>query len=204
MSTVLDIKKGVAQMASALTTGINQKSAVRKSQVTKLDLGQVSVFDTSSYCIHSWGNGSTVQPPGRIMPETFPICVRLGVKYSDLHFGKFQMLTHIKDKLLKNLLQMEENEVARRLWNADEIIRAPTLEVKRLRKFFENVGKKVAVLPTGKVLELNDVHLIIRTSPEIQIMENPQALRMDFVAWEDIGFIYEIDEEEKEIYDRKG
>lgn len=168
--------------------------------------GELGVFDITTPVIVSHGNGSKIHNPsfsGRVVCETFLLQVRMSVSYLELQKGRLAILDRTKDKLLQRFVRLEENEVARRLWNANEIIRAPSGEVKRLRKFFADVGKEVAVLPTGKVLELDDVNLIVRTAPSVEFMDNPSYMRLDIVAWEDIGFIYELDKDEELFYARE-
>jgi len=208
MSKVLDpVKAGVAAIGAALTKEVERQSAVRKGSVRLLMAGELGVFDFTTPMIFSTGLGSKVCNPlfgvNSAICETFIVSVQVSVSYAELHKGRFAVLDGVKEKIIKNLICQEENEVARRLWNADEIIRAPSEDVKRLRKFFVDMGKEVAVLPTGKILELDQINLVVRQSPVVQILDNPSFLRMNIVAWEDIGFIYELDESEESFYARK-
>jgi hypothetical protein len=209
MSPMLDpVKRGMASVGAAFSAEVEKGSAVRKGSVRQLMAGELGVFDFTGSVIISYGNGSKVYNPGRdgmnrAICNTFIIQAKTSVSYEELSSRHFTAFDKAKERLIRTLIRLEENEVARRLWNANEIIRAPSTEVKRLRKFFADMGKEVAVLPTGKILELDQINLVVRTSPSVKIIDNPSYLRTDIIAWEDIGFVYELDEDEDLFYARE-
>jgi hypothetical protein len=186
---------------------LNYHSTIRDGQVRKLMLGEVAIFDTKVPLLVSTRDGSMVAKPywsspiydatgripldgsslpevGRVSVDTFVIAKRFDIIPDD------PLNT---EKMKREFQAYEVSQVMKRIKNADDVVYAPDPEIKRLQKFFDDVGKNVAVLSTGKIVELGkDFTLIVRSEPSMETMTDTTTGLLHVVLWEDIGFTYDM------------
>jgi len=160
-------------------------------------LGEVAIFDTTVPLLVSTRDGSMVAKPywsyeadgpgpkvGRVTVDTFVIAKRFDIIPDE------PLNT---EKMKREFQAYEVSQVMKRIKNADDVVYAPEPEIKRLQKFFDDVGKNVAVLSTGKIVELGkDFTLIVRSEPSMETMTDTATGLLHVVLWEDIGFTYDM------------
>lgn len=170
---------------------LNYPSSIRDGKLRKLSLGEMAVHynttDRKARSIVSTREGCQVvniPAEGRCFIETFIIAKNFQIEPGE-------GLPNI-DKIKNEFSRHEVSEVMKRIKNVDEVVYAPNPEIERLQKFFDNVGKKVAVLPDGKIVELDsNFTLLVRSDASLETAMDEATKTMHLVMWEDVGFAYE-------------
>ena len=162
-----------------------------RKNVHKLMLGEVAVFDCTNPIIKSTKKGSEIFTPKRIyercVVDTFCIDVRKKIRWNDIRSENFY------HQLVNDFVRVEEEEIMKRLYNADDIIYDDSPNRKSLQKFFKDLGKNVVILPKEKILDVDmNLRLIVRNDVEAASWQDVSNAATEICIWEEIGFMCDI------------
>lgn len=189
------------QKATAGVLGeINFRSRVRKGKVVKLELGQVAVFEShlpvlasgydrlNVYGVDRCGKWENFH---RFQVHTSIISLRRSVDDKDLVGGRFNLLSKEMMQLAQDFVDHEQRVIHSRIHDSKEIVYS---DAPGLQKWFNDLKKEVVVLPRNATVDEEgaDFVLVERTAVSLEILRNPTKAKTELVAWEDVGFFYEI------------
>jgi hypothetical protein len=181
---------------------IDFQSDARRGNVEKLPLGAVNYYTTDKPVIASNGEGTAifrpeysyskkmgVFPSANFRVDTFIVCVKKVIKYSEMDFLDIHL-----DKMARQFAAAETAEVIKRIRAVEDVIYAPSDDVVRLQKFFDDLNRPVAVLQQGKIVDMgNNFNLVVRTDLCAEIFDEPLQMRKIIALWEDVGFFCDVD-----------
>jgi hypothetical protein len=97
------------------------------------------------------------------------------------------------EKMGRQFATFETNEVLKRIKAVDDVVYAEGDEVARLQKFFNDLNKPVAVLQSGKIIDMGEnFTLVVRTDLCAEVFDDPIRMSADIAIWEDVGFFCEL------------
>ena len=169
---------------------VDYTSGIRKGSVHKLHMGEVPRFDINDAALVSTTSGVTLHRH-RAEATTFVISKRYSFKYNYVYANKYNII----DTIAKDFTLHETKSVMERLAMHEDDIAYAATGVKRLQKFFNDLGKAaVVVLPDETVISVTDkaFKLVVRQDIQMHLEDEPAARKMHYTLWEDIGFIYDL------------
>lgn len=167
---------------------------IRQGNIERVAYGQVpivSVGDKRVFIVSTREGCRVVQDcsQGRAVLETFEISKRFKVKNINLQHRRFKTMESMRSEFEK----YEVEEVLRRMNNVDEIVYTDPQKVDCLKKLFSGLGKKVAVLPDGKVAGLGkQFTLWVQTDVCMGAIQIEAERTTEFILWEIVGFSCEV------------
>lgn len=181
------------QTLPALATELKGSSSIRQGKVTSLQIGEVARFDSRKpTLVTDYVRGAysmrMVDAKERFVVSTNIIALRKVIPYNTL----CDNVLHEVVKDLKDSFAVHEAKTVHSIMHGREVQFSD--DVKRLQKWFDNLGKDVLVLPREQELRVDtpNFHLVERTGISIETDDNPTQLSMTIGIWEDVGFFYEL------------
>lgn len=181
---------------------IESLSQARQGRIEKLPLGSAAFYHTEKPVLASNALHGTMiykptvsmterygpVPSANFKVETFVVCVKKKIRYDQMEYLDLEL-----DKMARQFATLETTEVLKRIKAVDDVVFAPEEEVVRLQKFFDDLSRPVAVLRTGKVIDMGDnFTLVVRTDLCAEVFDEPVSQSTIVAVWEDIGFFCEL------------
>lgn len=181
----------ISQEALAL---LPKKSILRQGIVHKLELGEVSVVDTTVPMIYLDGGTAKVSEerydnsglPRRVMLTETPVFVRTKVHYSKMYQTTDAHVKDLAAKLIDTIVRKENDLIVQLL---SEVTFVPRRDYYRVRKFFKNLGRQALVMPEDKIDSLIPHFLAtwIRSDLSTTWQDNPNNICVDFLLSESLS-----------------
>lgn len=173
MITTIDILKQGSNI-------LNYPSSIRDGKLRKLNIGEVAThYNTSVFAkqiiisVREGSNHFELAAGRRTMVDTFVIAKNFSIDPS----GEAPDLDKIKNEFSRH----EVSEVMKRIKNVDEVVYASNPEIEKLQKFFDDIGKRVAVLSDGKIVELDsNFTLLVRSDASLETAMDETTKKIHF------------------------
>lgn len=159
-----------------------------RGNVDAVPLGCLPWYDVKGPHLISHDSGAFYQNGGRVHVTTSVISKTYNVPEN------YEITSY--ESIIDDFIKYEADVIRNRLLLNGNIVYGEPLKVEQLRKFFKDLGKpNVIVLPNDEVVDINDssFKLVVRNDLCVEILANPSTSTMQYVLWEDVGFMYRLE-----------